>query len=128
MRRLATLLAAAALSACAFHAAAATRATCEMKGSFDGADVPGAVASGEVEIGKQLYLDPFGDEPTYEVMITLTPAGTGATVAVTINALDLSFDLFLETTLGATVLSFSVDGGFDGRKLDSLSLLCREAR
>jgi len=55
------------------HVAAASGARCEVKGSFDGADVPGAVASGEVNAGSQLALDLFSANPTHKLLIALTP-------------------------------------------------------
>jgi hypothetical protein len=104
--------------------AAVPGARCELKGSFNGADVPGAVASGKVNAGSQLALDLFGANPTHKVLITLTPTATGASLAVSLSDVKAESDLFLETTLGNTVLSLTVRGAFGDRKVDDVSLLC----
>lgn len=121
-----SMLAAAATTICfaAGHVAAASGARCEVKGSFDGADVPGAVVSGEVGVGSQLALDLFGATPTHELLITLTPTATGASLAVSLRDVKAETDLFLETTLGTTILGLTVDGSFGDVKLDDVSLLC----
>ena len=106
------------------HVAAASGARCEVKGSFNGADVPGAVASGKVSAGSQLALDLFGANPTHKLLITLTPTATGASLAVSLSDVKAGSDLFLETTLGTTVLSLTVRGAFGDRKVDDVSLLC----
>jgi hypothetical protein len=106
------------------HVAAASGARCEVKGSFDGAAVPGAVASGEVRAGSQLALDLFGANPTHKLLITLTPTTTGASLAVSLSDVKARSDLYLETTLGTTVLGLTVDGAFGDRKVDDVSLFC----
>lgn len=110
------------------HAAAASGAKCEVKGSFDGVDVAGAVASGEVHAGSQLALDLFGANPTHELLITLTPTATGADLAISLSDTKAESDLFLQTTLGATVLSLTVDGAFGDLKVDDVSLFCLSTR
>lgn len=105
-------------------AAAASGARCEVKGSFDGADVPGAVVSGELGVGSRLALDLFGATPTHELLITLAPTATGASLAVSLRDVRAETDLFLETTLGTTVLALTVDGSFGDVKVDDVSLLC----
>jgi hypothetical protein len=104
--------------------AAGPGARCELKGSFNGAAVPGAVASGKVSAGSQLALDLFGPNPTHKLLITLTPTATGASLAVSLSDVKAESDLFLETTLGTTVLSLAVRGAFEDRKVDDVSLLC----
>jgi len=106
------------------HVAAASGARCEVKGSFNGAAVPGAVASGKVSAGSQLALDLYGANPTHKLLITLTPTATGASLAVSLSDVKAGSDLFLETTLGTTVLSLTVRGAFGDRKVDDVSLLC----
>ena len=106
------------------HVAAAPGARCEVKGSFNGAAVPGAVASGKVSAGSQLALDLFGANPTHKVLITLTPTATGASLAVSLSDAKAELDLFLETTLGTTVLSLTVRGAFGDRKVDDVSVFC----
>jgi hypothetical protein len=106
------------------HVAAASGARCEVKGSFNGVDVPGAVASGKVSAGSQLTLDLFGANPTHKLLITLTPTATGASLAVSLSDVRAESDLFLETTLGTTVLSLTVRGAFGDRKVDDVSLYC----
>ena len=106
------------------HVAAAPGARCEVKGSFNGAGVPGAVASGKVSAGSQLALDLFGATPTHKMLITLTPTAAGASLAVSLSDVKAESDLFLETTLGATTLSLTVRGDFGDRKVDDVSLLC----
>ena len=106
------------------HVAAAPGARCEVKGSFNGAAVPGAVASGKVSAGSQLALDLFGAKPTHKVLITLTPTATGASLAVSLSDAKAESDLFLETTLGTTVLSLTVRGAFGDRKVDDVSVFC----
>jgi len=125
--RLPTFAAAAATFLAAGHAAGAS-ARCEAKGSFDGADVPGATALGEVSEGSRLALDLFGANPTHELLVTLTPTATGVSLAVSLSDVRAESDLFLETTLGATVLSLTVDGAFGDSKVDSISLICVSAR
>lgn len=126
MKRLMLASVAAAWMACG-QAAAAESATCTVKGSFDGVEVPGAVAAGEVRADAQLKLDLFGANPQYAVLITLTQGATGGRLTVAIADTGFRTDVFLETTLGATVLGVMVDGEFDGRKLDDISLLCTAA-
>jgi hypothetical protein len=116
--------AAATMFFAADHAAAASGARCEVKGSFNGAAVPGAVASGKVSAGSQLALDLFGANPTHKLLITLTPTATGASLAVSLSDVKAESDLFLETTLGTTVLSLTVRGAFGDRRVDDVSLLC----
>jgi hypothetical protein len=94
------------------------------EGSFDGAEVPGAVASGKISAGSQLALDLFGANPTHELLITLTPTATGASLSVSLSDVKAESDLFLETTLGVTVVSLAVDGGFEDGKVDDVSLFC----
>jgi hypothetical protein len=104
--------------------AAASGAKCEAKGSFNGVAVPGAVASGEVRAGSKLALDLFGAKPTHQLLITLTPTATRASLSVSLSDVKAKSDLFLETTLGTTVLSLTVDGTFGDKKVDDISLLC----
>lgn len=104
--------------------AAAPGARCDAKGSFNGADVPGAAASGKVSAGSQLALDLFGANPTHKLLITLTPTAAGASLAVSLSDVKAESDLFLETTLGNTVLSLTVRGAFGDRKVDDVTLLC----
>jgi hypothetical protein len=120
------MFAAAAVTICfaAGDVAAASGARCEVKGSFDGVAVPGAVASGVVSAGSKLALDLFGANPTHRVLITLTPTATRASLSVSLSDVKAKSDLFLETTLGTTVLSLTVDGAFGDRKVDDVSLLC----
>jgi len=99
------MLAAAAATICLAtgQVAAASGARCEVKGSFDGAGVPGAVASGKVSEGSQLALNLFGANPTHELLITLTPNAIGASLSVVLRDVKPEADIFLETTLGSTV-------------------------
>ena len=112
------MLAVAAATTCLAtgHVAAASGARCEVKGSFDGADVPGAVASGKVSEGSQLAMNLFGANPTHELLITLTPNVTGASLSVILRDVKPEADTFLETTLGSTVLSLTVDATLGDRK------------
>lgn len=122
--RLPMFAAAATMCFAVAHAAAASGARCEVKGSFEGVDVPGAVASGRVSAGSSLALDLFGANPTHKLLISVTPAATRASLSVSLSDVKARSDLFLETTLGATVLSLTIDGAFGDRKVDDVSLLC----
>ncbi len=106
------------------RAAAASGARCELKGNFDGAPVPGAAATGLVRIGAPIALDLFGANPTHKVLISLTSTTTGAGLSVSLGDVQGNAELFLETGLGATLLTMTVDGAYGDRKIDGLSLLC----
>lgn len=106
------------------QAAAASSARCELTGRFEGAPVPGATAVGTVRIGSPLALDLFGPHATHEVLINLTSTATGTSLSVSLGEVQGKFHLFLETGLGATLLSMTVDGAYQDLKINDISLLC----
>lgn len=106
------------------QAAAASSARCELKGMFGGAPVPGAAAAGTVRVGSPLALNLFGAKATHKVLITLTSTAIGSSLSVSLGDVHGKSELFLETGLGATTLSMTVDGAFGDRKIDDMSLLC----
>lgn len=106
------------------RAAAASSARCELKGNFDGAAVPGAAAVGTVRVGSPLALNLFGANATHKALINLTSTATGASLSVSLGDAHGKSELFLETGLGATALTMTVDGAYGDRKIDDISLLC----
>ena len=56
--------------------------------------------------------------------MALTSTAAGTSLAVSLSDIKAESDLFLETTLGTTVLSLTVRGTFGDRKVDDVSLLC----
>ncbi|KPH79397.1 hypothetical protein AE618_19160 [Bosea vaviloviae] len=124
MRRLRFAVIVMALLSGADGGAAASGAQCELKGSFDGTPVPGAAAVGTVRTGSPLGLDPFGANATHKVLISLTSTTTGTSLSVSLGDVQGKSELFLETGLGATTLTKTVDGDYGGRKIIDMSLLC----
>ncbi|WP_296574641.1 hypothetical protein [Phreatobacter sp.] len=107
--------------------AAASSARCELTGRFDGAPVPGATAVGTVRIDSPLALDLFGPNATHEVVINLTSTATGTSLSVSLGEVRGKFHLLLETRLGATLLSMTVDSAYQDRKINDVSLICTAA-
>jgi hypothetical protein len=101
------------------------RAKCEVTGAFEGAAIPGAKLSGEAE---KFAFDLFTPSPTHELLITVTQEGGIASLAISLRKLQNDWDLFLETRLASLVLSLSFDGAYEGRTLDSISILCHPSQ
>lgn len=101
------------------------RAKCEVTGAFEGAVVAGAKLSGEAD---KFAFDLFAPNPTHELLITVTKQGDVSSLAISLRKLQDDWDLFLETRLASLVLSLSFEGAYEGKKLDSISILCHPAK
>lgn len=115
------------LSWMATAVAAETRAECKIKGSFEGKDVSGATAEGQASPTSRWSIDLFAPRPTHDLIVSLTPVDDQIYLTVSLGGRDLESDLFLETRLSATVLSFTMASSYNGQPVDTLSLICLPA-